>query len=705
MQSFHRIVTQFPWHGGALALSCSLALGNSSHAADAPPPSNPSEPIALPDVVVTGRSDSLIGTAAAASEGVVGAEQLERRPILRPGELLETVPGLVISQHSGAGKANQYYLRGFNLDHGTDFATSIGGVPINMPTHGHGQGYTDLNFLIPELVSTVRFNKGPYDVKQGDFSSAGAADISYADRLPDYLLKLEGGSFGYGRGVFAGSPKVGKGTLLYGVEVMHDDGPWDHPDDFWKGNGVLRYSQNIDDQSFSLTAMGYRGDWDATDQIPLRAVEAGSLDRFGSLDTSTGGDSQRYSLTADWKRQGADRSTRVLVYGLYYDLDLYSNFTYFLGDPVNGDQFNQRDERWVAGAKANHQWESTLFGRPTEYNIGVETRNDFITNGLFGTAQRERLGTVREDDVIQNSLAAFAGNRTHWNDWLRSTVGVRADAYFFDVDSDNPANSGNADDAILSPRGGIVLGPWADTEFYLNGGLGFHSNDGRGSTTTIDPVTGDPVDPVDPLVPTYGAEVGARTTWVKGLQSTLTFWWLDIDSELLFIGDAGTTEASRPSRRYGVEFANYWSPLDWLTLDADFSLSEARFRDDDPAGDYIPGSIETVVSAGVSVHDLNGFFGELRLRYFGPRPLIEDNSVRSSSSTLLNGRIGYEFNERWSIAFEVFNLLDEDASDIDYYYASRMAGEPPGPDDGGYNDRHFHPAYPRTFRGVLTMKF
>ena len=659
----------------------------------------------LPTVVVTGRADSLVGVADSASSGVVGRDHLQARPILRPGELLETVPGVVITQHSGAGKANQYFLRGFNLDHGTDLATSLDGMPINLPTHGHGQGYTDLNFIIPELVDTIDFRHGAYAAQDGDFSSAGSIDLHYANTLPENFVTLEGGSFDHVRLVSGGSGKAGPGQLLYGVELYHNDGPWQREDDYRKLNGLLRYSQGDESLGWSLTGMAYHGDWNATDQVARRAVDAGLIDRFGTLDPTSGGDSQRHALQGEWHRADDRTETRVMGYGFYYDLDLFSNFTYLLGDAVNGDQFEQVDERVVGGLKASHLWRQEWFGKPVENTVGLQFRADGIENGLHTTTARQRTGTVRQDDVFQASFAPYLQNRIAWGEKFRTVAGLRGDLYRFDVSSDNPANSGREWDGIASPKLQLIFGPWAETEFYVSGGLGFHSNDGRGSTTTIDPGTGNPVDPVDPLVRTYGAEFGVRTTWVPGLQSTVSFWWLDIDSELLFIGDAGNTEASRPSRRYGVEFANYYRVNEWVTLDADLSLSHARFRDNDPAGDHIPGAIQSVLAAGATLHDWHGFFGSVRLRYFGPRPLVEDDSVRSNSTLLLNAQAGYRFNKTWAASVTVFNLLDREDSDIEYYYPSLLPGEAPGPDDGGYNDIHFHPVEPISVRVALTAKF
>lgn len=655
------------------------------------------------EVMEYGRSKDLIGIADSASQGHVGQEQLKYRPISRPGEILETVPGLIASQHSGEGKASQYYLRGFNLDHGTDFLTQIDGVPVNLTSHGHGQGWTDTNFLIPELIQTINYQKGNYYAENGDFSSAGAANIEYFKTLPDNMVKFTGGMFDYYRGVAIGSHKLGDGNLLYAGETVNNGGPWTVSNDYQKFNGVLRYSEEDGETGWDVTAMAYKADWNATDQIPKRAVTSGQIDRFGNIDPTDGGAMERYSLTSEWHRQTGNSVTKLMAYGLYSNLNLFSNFTYFLNDPVNGDQFNQPDKRWQTGLKGSHTIYHRLAGADSESTIGLQIRNDTIDNGLFLTKARQRLSTVRQDNVWVTSVSPYAENKTRWTNWLRTNLGVRFDGFRFNVANSNiAANNGERYDGLVSPKLGIILGPWADTEFYLNGGLGFHSNDGRGVNTRIDPSSGNAVQSAAPLVRTYGSEAGVRTTWIKDLQSTLSVWWLDIDSELLFTGDAGTTEPSRPSRRYGVEFANYYSPTDWLTLDADMSFSKSRYQGDAPEGNYIPGSIETVIATGATFHDFYGFFGGPRLRYFGPRSLTEDNSVRSKQTMMLSAMLGYEFNKSWTVQAEMFNLLNRKDSAIDYYYASRLASEPAG---SSVDDIHFHPVEPINFRISLSVKF
>jgi outer membrane cobalamin receptor len=666
------------------------------------------------DVTVTGKAtftnladlarpaENVVGVAQSASQGAITARQLDARPVMRTGEVLETVPGVVISQHSGEGKANQYYLRGFNLDHGTDFSTTVAGLPVNMPTHGHGHGYSDLNFLIPELISGVQFSKGPYFADQGDFITAGAANVNYTNSLARPIVRAAGGGQGFGRALVAASTAAAGGTLLGAVEVQQNDGPWIQPDDYRKVNGLVRYSRGDALNGFSVTGMGYRGTWDATDQVPARAIADGRLDRFGTLDSSNGGDSYRYSGSAEWQRTRHNASTKVTAFGLAYDLNLFSNFTYFLDDPDHGDQFRQADHRFVSGGKVTHRRLGHWGRRPVQNVVGVQLRHDDIGNvGLYHTVRRQPLATVREDRVRQTGAAVFAQNETQWTPWLRTLAGLRLDGYRFDVDAGEPLNSGRENAGLASPKGGAIFGPWHGTELYANAGLGFHSNDARGATITIDPATGEPAQRVTPLARARGAEVGVRSVRVPHLQTSLAVWTLDLDSELIFIGDAGSTEAGRPSRRYGIEWSNYYSPWPWLTVDLDVSLSRARFSDVDPAGDVIPGAVSTVVQSGATVDSLKNVFGSVRWRYFGPRALIEDDSRRSKATSLVNVEAGYAFTRSLRLAVDVFNLLDAQHSDIDYFYASRLPGEPAG----GIEDIHLHPALPRTARVSLVVGF
>ena len=662
------------------------------------------------EVEVRERADDLVGIAVSATEGTTGRLDLARRPILRSGELIETAPGVVATQHSGGGKANQFFVRGFNLDHGTDFSIHVAGVPVNMPTHGHGQGYADLSFLIPEVVDRVRYRKGPYYADVDDFSAAGTVDMAIVDELPERLVKLTGGSYDYGRVLWAESFEAGGGSLVAAVEGFHEDGPWTRDQSYEGFKALARYRSGGIRNGYSLTFMGYSADWLSTDQVPRRAVESGLIGRFDLIDPGPRGDTERFSLSGDWHHGGDRTLTQASGYLLSYDFGLVSNFTYFLDDPENGDQFEQADRRWVAGLDLRRSWLLSWNGRGVEVGAGFDARFDDIDNGLFRTRELARTATVREDSIEQLRGGVWADASIQWHDKVRTRLGLRGDLFSADVSSDLAANSGTESDALLSPKLSLILGPWRSassrvTEVYVNLGYGYHSNDARGAVIAVDPISGEPATPVEPLVRAKGADVGLRTTPFPGLNTTFTVFALELDSELVFVGDGGATEASRPSRRLGIEWTNFYRLSPRLALDFDLTLTDASFTDDAPEGDEIPGAIGTTVAAGLSFEDIGevaggSFFGALRWRYFGDVPLIEDGSAEWGSTSLVNGRVGYSFKHGMDLALDVFNLLDADDSDIEYFYASRLPGEPAD----GVEDVHFHPMEGRSARLVLTWR-
>jgi outer membrane receptor protein involved in Fe transport len=652
-------------------------------------------------IEVQGNYTNGVGTSDAASQGSVNAKLIETRPLQRPGEVLEFVPGVIITQHSGEGKANQYFLRGFNLDHGTDFATFVAGMPVNMPTHAHGQGYSDLNFLIPELVSRVDYKKGPYYADTGDFASAGAANILYANALKRGVAELTLGKNNYLRALLAASPDMYSGHLLYGLEAVHNDGPWQNPSKLKKLNSVLRYSQGTLDNGYAFTGMAYGSQWNSTDQIPLRAVQDGSLNRFGTIDSTDGGETSRYSFSFEQKSQRENGVFAFNTYAIKYQLNLFSNFTYFLDDPINGDQFEQADSRVIYGLNTSRSWFGKIGDMESINKIGLQLRHDHIDNvALYNSVARQRTKLTRADAVKQTSLGVYVENVLQWNDKLRSIIGLRADKYRFNVQSDRAENSGKADESLVSPKFSVAAGPWAKTEIFVNIGNGFHSNDARGATITLEPKTLQPVDKVNPLVKSRGSELGVRSDIIPNLQTSLSLWQLNLDSELLFVGDAGTTEASRPSKRQGVEWTAHYTPYKWLLMDLHLSGSKARFTDNDSAGNLIPGAIDKVASAGITIDKLNNYFGSLQLRYFGPRALIEDGSKNSKPTTMMNLRGGYQFTPKWKASIDVFNLLNSRASDIDYFYSSQLKNETTPVDD-----IHFHPVEPRNMRFSLIGNF
>jgi outer membrane receptor protein involved in Fe transport len=660
----------------------------------------------LEEVVVTAKRRGLIGQAESSSQGTVTRTQLETRPIMRAGELLETVPGLVVTQHSGDGKANQYFLRGFNLDHGTDLSTSVDGIPVNMHTHGHGQGYTDINFVIPELLERIEYKKGTYFADEGNFSAAGAVDLIYRRNLDDTLLSLTVGEDSYLRGLLAGSSGVGGGDLLWALDYGSTDGPWDLEEDLEKINALVRYSAGESGDGYSISASAYDGSWISTDQIPERAVQEGLLDRFGFIDPTNGGESHRYALNFQLEKPVGDWNLTGNVYTLDYELDLFSNFTYFLSsdglDADNGDQFEQFDERNAYGLHAELARATTYGDMTGQLMIGMESRYEDIGRvGLYLTNDRARYDTIREDSVTRLGVGFFVEQQLQVTDWMRVIAGLRHDRADFDVNSDLEANSGSVQDHITSPKFSFVFGPWADTEFFVNAGRGFHENDARGTTIAVDPVDGvTAADPVRPMVRASGAEIGVRTGFLPYTQLALTAWTLDLDSELIYVGDAGATEASRATERRGVELGVFVMPTDWLTLDADLAWSHGRFSEPDPAGNFIPGAVENVASVGVAVQHPGGWFGGARFRHFGVAPLVEDNSVRSDSTTVVNMEVGRRIGERFSVALAVYNLFDSGDNDITYFYESQLAGE-----TEALEDRHFHPVEPRTLRLTVETRF
>ena len=659
---------------------------------------------ALTEVHVTGRVDDLIGTATSASEGHVGAAELSARPISREGEMLETVPGVIVTQHSGEGKANQYFVRGFNLDHGTDFQTRVDGMPLNMPTHGHGQGYTDLNFLIPELVDHLDYQLGVYHAALGDFGSAGGAEFHLARTLDRPFATATTGANGLARLATGESSRVGDGDLLLGGEVKTYDGPWLRAERIRKLSGLARYSWGTGASRFSITGMAYHNRWNSNDQIALRAVDDGEVSPYGQIDSTDGGAAQRYSLSGEWRHTGRRAMQTVQIYGVRSDLRLFSDFTYFLDDPVNGDQFSQTDRRTILGGNATQVEQVEAFGVTHLVTVGLQTRADLIDGlGLYHTVAQRVIGTVRQDRVDETATGVYTEADSRWTPWFRTVLGLREDAYTFDVRSDLASrwamlNEGARTAAITSPKASLIFTPSSAAEFYVSGGLGFHSNDARGTVIRVDPSSGDPVSRVDPLVRSRGGELGVRATPLQGLRSTVSLWALNLDSELLFTGDAGTTEPSAASRRTGVTFANYYRPLPALALDADVSFAHARFHNDDGTVTHIPGALENVVAGGAAWTPPGaGAFGALRVRHFGSYPLVEDNSVQAKAATLFNADVGYQLPRGTRFRVSVLNLLDAHAYDIQYFYTSRLQGEPAAGVDGV----HAHPVEPRQVRVAL----
>jgi len=657
-------------------------------------------------ISIVGREVNLLGQAISASQGFIGQAEISIRPMLRTGEILELVPGMVVSQHSGTGKANQYFLRGFNLDHGSDFSTMVDGMPVNNRTHGHGQGYTDLNFIIPEAIAGVSYKKGAYYAQVGDFSGAGSAHMMTSNKVEHGLVSLSLGQDNYQRLVALDSMKTEDGELFLAFEGNKYDGPWsDINEDLDKTNIIVKYSQALGDGQLTLSLMGYDNSWNSADQIPLRAVKSGLIDELGSIDKTVGGESSRYSANVQWQNEVWTAS----AYAISYDMQLWSNFTYFLDDPINGDQFEQVDDRNIYGGQVSYQQFGELLEMPMTNLFGVQTRIDNIDEvGLYSSTARVRTGVVKSDDVSQSSIGVYWENQLAISDEVRTVFGVRYDYYDFDVRSlidvnkhgvALGANSGSADDDKVSVKGSVIYTLNDEWETYVSMGQGFHSNDARGTTISIDPMSGEAAQAVDPLVASFGYEVGLRGFWSERFNTSIALWSLSLDDELLFVGDAGNTESSRESERYGAELTGYYRLNPQWTLDFEYAWTDSKFSDEAPEGNLIPGALKHVVQTGVSFDSESGWFGSMRVRHFGKRPLVEDGSVNSDSSTVTNFRVGYQ-NHDWTVKVDILNLFDSNAHDIDYLYESQLAGE-----SSAQEDIHYHVIEPRTVRMSVSYNF
>lgn len=663
----------------------------------------------LPELTVTERRP----TTAASSE-TIRARDYELRPHSTTQEILNNLPGLLASQHAGGGKAMQYFLRGFDNDHGTDIALFVDGVPVNMISHAHGQGYADLNFLIPEVVERVELYKGPYFAQWGDLANSGAVNFVTKERAAENSLQALGGFFNTMRYTGLLSPKLGPVQTVLASEVYFTDGPFKTPNNYARYNVFGKFTlEPTPESKLTLWASAHDGDWDASGQIPLREVHARRLSRFGALDPTEGGKSDRQNINLIYAyTPSPQESWQVQLYGSRSKLSLFANFTFFRADPVRGDGIHQDDSRILYGGRVRYSRFWTLGSLPTQSTVGFETRNDDADVGLFRQEQRRRFATTTTVNVEERSFSGYAQQEFFWREWIRFQVGLRGDLFLFDVSNRLPAGAadalriqGNTSDGTVSPKASLILSPfhnahslWRNTEFFLNFGMGYHSNDARdavqaGST---------------PLTRSTGGEIGTRTNLWDQLDLAAALWILDLDSELVFVGDEGATEASGPTRRWGIDLEARYALMRWLSADFDVSYADPRFRVTDEA---IPLAPTLLMAGGLTAQFSDGFSGALRFRYLDDRPANEDRSLTARGYLLLDLILKY----RWrniEASVQVLNLTDTDWRETQFATDSCVRREvgvdPRCPADGsgaGISDIHFVPGYPINLRGGLTVFF
>ena len=522
-------------------------------------------------------------------------------------------------------------------------------------------------------------------------------NISLRDSIGQNIQSVTAGSFGYTRLLSYGSVKVGGGSLLYAGEFNTENGPWDTAEDLRKFSGLLRYTQGTATDGFSATAMAYANSWNSSDQIALRAITTGQVGLFGEIDPTDGGDTSRFMLSSRFAHSDDYGMWKANAYVVKYTLNLFNNFTWFTTNPTLGDQFHQSDDRIYSGGAVSRTFNGTLFNLPSQTVFGLQARDDDINVGLNNTFQRQFLSNTLFDHVNEGNVGVYAENTTRWTDWWRTTLGLRGDYFAASVNSMlQPANSGNPNAALPSPKFTSVFGPFYKTEFFLGAGLGYHSNDARGVVTSQ--VPGDPSTPQSGtpfLVRSAGAEIGARTKIVPGLDSSISLFYLHQNSELFFDGDTGTTVPGPPSLRTGIEITNNYQPVSWMRFDADLALTRARFVGFDTAqeelyeslagfpqaqignapGNFIPEAPWMVASAGITLGERTGWFSTLRWRYISSRPLTEDGVFQSPPVNTINGRVGYQFANGWRVQLDALNLLNSSSYNASYAYGALLPSD------------------------------
>jgi outer membrane receptor protein involved in Fe transport len=681
------------------------------------------------EVVVTASRMNLLGKAETASQGVVTRQEVLLRPIVRVGQLYETVPGLVVTIHSGEGKANQYLLRGYNLDHGTDFASFVDGMPVNRPTNAHGQGYSDQSFLMPQIVSGIDYTKGPYYAAIGDFGAVGSAHVHLLDVLPNQASVMVG-TFGDEEVYGGGTVSLRDDDRVWAaIDLAHIDGPWDPPGDFRKGQAAIRYSHGTEAEGFSLTGMYYQSIGRLMTDQPLRAFQDGLIGRYQTLDPTDLSKSERASLSARYAASASNWSFTGGVYALQSTMTLWNNFTHFLMDPVNGDQEEQDENRKTVGGDAAYTLFLKPFGIQSDTTFGVVARYDDAYVNHRHTLHRQPLDycEVQQDDGSFAPVPAvnfdcqadrahvldvgpYVENTTHWNGWLRTVFGLREEYYEAHDRSIVTGFSGSAHQFLFQPKGSIILGPWGSTEFYVSAGRGFHSDDIRGVLGTV-PGQGIPgaAGATPLLASATGEEVGLRSSLVPHVNLTLAVFREDFRSEQKYNADVGQDSASSPSRREGVEAGAQYRPWPFLELNGDVTFARARYQGT-PAeladfglnGPYIANSPSFIGSFGVLLDNLGPWFGGVQVRWLGSYPVSDgDKNPQDPGYKEVNLDIGYKLTQHVKLQASVFNLFNSKANASAYSYASRLPGEP----IEGVTDMQVHPLEPISARFTATMSF
>lgn len=702
-------------------------------------------PNTVSGVVVTASRVDLLGRAITASQGSVTRKELELRPIYRIGQLYETMPGLVVTVHSGEGKANQYLMRGFNLDHGVDFASFIDGMPVNRPTNAHGQGYSDQNFLIPQIVGGIDYAKGPYYPSIGDFGSVGSAHVRLLDDLPDQA-SLSAGTLRDFEGFVGGTRHIDADDRVWAaLDLAHLDGPWNPPGDFNRINGAARFSHGDDANGFSVTGMFYRSKGRLETDQSVYAVQDGLIGRYGTLDPTDASRSMRASLSGHYAASGRDWSLTANAYAIQSSMTLFNDFTHYLFDPAEGDQEKQDETRATLGGDAAFKWTGRLGPLVTDTTAGIQDRYDSVFVDRQHTHHEVPLpyceldapdlsgdpglrpapagtpaaggatpylavnGYCSADDVRLNDLGAYVENTTRWTSWLRTMLGFRQEVYWAADHSLTRGIEGSETEMLPQPKASLILGPWLKTELYVSAGRGFHSDDAREVFLTVPYEGPDPDFRPRLLAPTTGEEVGLRTDLVPKVQAQLAVFQQDFSSEQLYDQDQGEDQASAPSRRQGLEVSAQYHPFPWVELNTDLAFAKARYVDSladlerrfGLDGFYIANAPSFVGSFGVIVDNLSRWYGGLQWRCLGPYPVNDGEEYpQDKGYGEVNVEVGYKVSSKLRLQLSLYNLLNTHDNAAAYYYTSRLV--PAGAEVTGLQ---VHPLEPISARLTATTYF
>ncbi|WP_179376205.1 TonB-dependent receptor [Winogradskyella wichelsiae] len=618
-------------------------------------------------------------------------------PVNSTQEVLRKVPGLFIGQHAGGGKAEQLFLRGFDIDHGTDVSISVDGMPVNMVSHAHGQGYSDLHFVIPETVNKIDFGKGAYYAQEGDFNTAGYVNFKTKDYLKESEISFTVGQFNTMRtvGLFDLLENTKNQNAYVALEYINTDGPFESPQNFNRLNLFGKYVMfSPENDKLTLTASHFTSRWDASGQIPQREVDNGNITRFGAIDDTEGGQTERTNLNVTFDKY-IDDNTKLSTNAFYshYAFELYSNFTFFLEDPINGDQIFQKEDRNIIGLNTAITHNTNLGDTELTLTSGIGLRHDISDDvELSRTLNRSTtLENIQLGDINQTNIDAFVNAEFEFGKF-KVAPALRLDYFKFMYNDALQTNYTTLSETktILSPKLNFFYNAQDNLQLYLKSGLGFHSND----TRVVVANGGE-----DILPRSYGADLGTVWKPFPKLVVNSALWYLFLEQEFVYVGDAGIVEPSGKTRRFGLDLGLRYQLTDWLFLDTDATLTNARSIDEADGQDYIPLAPDFTLVGGVSIDDLNGFSGGLRFRYLDDRAANEDNSIVAEGYMVTDFNVNYSFN-KVTLGLAIENLFDVEWNETQFATESRLQGEAQS-----VEEIHFTPGTPFFIKGTVSYRF